>query len=129
MNTWLAGAAGFAALTTVIHVIGGGQTVYSPLLATQSSAELGAYVSVLWHGVTAALFLIAVTLGIAAIKPQNRQALGWVAIFLSAAFFAVFVGYGLSELGNLTVMPQWSVFLLICALAIIGVTRRDQTTP
>lgn len=129
MNRWLAVATALASVLCGIHIVGGGVTVHQPLLATQSNAELGAYVSVLWHGVTAALLLIAVALGVATIAPPHRPALSWVAIALCLAFAAVFIGYGLTRLNSLFIMPQWTAFLLIGGLALIGVTRRGQIAP
>jgi len=129
MNRWLAAAGGLAGLITVLHIIGGGIDVHRPLLDSQTDAELGAYVSVLWHGVTATLVVMTIALTVATIAPRHRPALASVAIALSGAFAAVFIGYGLTRLDSLIIMPQWTVFSLICALAIIGIRRTDQTTP
>lgn len=129
MNRWLAIAGGFATLITVAHVIGGGSDVHVPLLASQPDTELGAYISVLWHCITAALLLITVALWVATFAPRHRPALAWVAIALSVAFAAVFIGYGLTRLDSLMIMPQWTVFLLIAALSVVGLTQRDQTAP
>lgn len=128
MNKWLAGAGGLAGMITLAHIIGGGVDVHRPLLESQADAELGAYISVLWHGVTAALLLMTVALGVATFAPQHRPALAWVGIALSGAFAMMFIGYGLQRLESVMIMPQWTVFLLIALLAIVGIRRPPESS-
>ena len=123
MNIPLVLAALLSALTIAAHVIGGGPEIHDPVLVSDLSAYLIAVLSVVWHGVTAILIVNSLALAYAAFKPQHRT----VIVMLTSAqylFWAgLFILYGLKSLGSLWPMPQWTVFILVPALALFGLWK------
>ncbi|WP_439529040.1 hypothetical protein [Pannonibacter sp.] len=116
------GAAVLMAATVVLHVVGGGPEVHDPLLAATVDPKLNAFVSVLWHAVT--VVLVALAAGLAVLACRCDTALEAVLSGLQLGFAALFIGYGLMRLGNLTDMPQWVIFLSIPVLTRVGQMRR-----
>jgi len=126
MNRYLITAGAFAGALTLIHIIGGGIDVHTPLLQTQANTELAAYISILWHGVTASLFVIAASLIFSGVHTRNGAAVAVVAISLCIAFAGLFLVYGLSRLGTIWLMPQWIAFLAIATVSLIGLIKQGQ---
>ncbi len=118
MNYWMLAAGSLSGLLLLAHVIGGRKEVHVPLLKSDLGPELGAYVSILWHAVTAVLAVGMVALFGAAMGLGNGAAM--VVVMQYLAFVGLFLGYGVARLGSVWVMPQWVAFLLISILAGAG---------
>lgn len=123
MNLWILTAAGLSFVTLLIHLFSGGPEVHDPILESDLSVLLKAYGSVLWHAVTVVLAVNSMALLIAA----RGRALQKPLVLLTAGQyfgFAVLFGiYGLTRLGTLLPMPQWIIFCLIAAVALMGLRR------
>jgi len=113
-----AAAGGVLALTTLIHLFGGGRDVVDPLMAQISGPELRLYVLVIWHFVTAFLALSAIALFWAARDIAARGPVRGLVAALSLAAAGLFAGYGIALLGTLWVAPQWLIFGLVSALTL-----------
>lgn len=120
MNLWLLSAAALSFLTTGIHVLAGGPDVHDPLLAADISPVLKVYVSLLWHATSAVLAVNSVALLWASAARRHRQTLAGAVVAQYLAYAGLFIGYGLAYVGTLWQTPQWIVFLLISALALVG---------
>jgi predicted anti-sigma-YlaC factor YlaD len=103
-----------------IHVFAGGPEVHDPLLAADLSAVQKAFVSILWHAVTAVLLINSAALLAAALMPRLRAGLTGLVIAQYVAYAGLFVFYDLSRLGTLMALPQWIIFLILVALALPG---------
>lgn len=120
MSKWIAAAAFVSLVTMVIHVRAGGPEVHDALLAADIPVILKTYVSVIWHASTAVLLVNSVALAVAAVSAPMRRPLVWVVVLQYLAYAALFVAYPLVNLGTLSDMPQWLVFIAISALALMG---------
>lgn len=76
--------------------------------------------SVVWHAVTAVMALGGLALIAAAFLPAYALALSIlpISLFLTAA--GLFIVYGQKRLGTIRVLPQWTAFLVISTLGLIG---------
>ena len=114
MNIWLLTASALSALLLLAHILGGGKDVHKPMLSSALSVELKAYASILWHATTGLL-----SVGTGALL---WAAMGWgegmaTAILMQyLAFAGLFLFYGFKRLKSVWILPQWTAFLLICAL-------------
>lgn len=113
--------AGLAGLTTLVHVFAGGPEINAVVQASALDDPVRAVLAVLWHGTTALLAVSAAGLCWAAVHP-NRGLEVFISVIM-LLWAALFVYFGIVMLGNLTVMPQWSVFLLIPAMVGLGWRR------
>lgn len=123
MNIWYLVAGTLSVIVTALHVFGGGPEIHDPLLAHDLPDFLKAFVSILWHFVTLVLFTNSVALLYAARNQRHAAPLVLIVCAQYLLFVALFLFYGWHRLGNLTDMPQWSLFLLISAPALIGLKR------
>ena len=121
MNRWLVAAAVLSAAACLVHLFVGGTAFYQPALALLGEVD-GAIFSAVWHGVSLILAINTVAFFMAA-RPHALAgfALQPTAIALSLA--VTFLGFGLVRLGSLTATPQWTIFLLIGVLGLIGWRR------
>jgi len=115
-------AAALMAFTFLVHTFVGGPEIYAPVRASDFDPALRSVLSVVWHIVTIMLAVMAVGVFVTAIS--RNAALEWVLIALNLGTAALFIGYGLADLGNVIEMPQWTGFLLIAVLMLIGQMRR-----
>jgi hypothetical protein len=123
MTNKLVAAAGVLSLVLgVAHVFGGGVDVHDPLLSSEIAPLLKGYVSVIWHSVTVAIFLCSGLLLIAAKRSDLGSLLAGIVIVYYGAFAGLFLFYGIARLGSVLLMPQWTAFLIIAALAAVGLT-------
>lgn len=123
MNFWYLAAGALSAAGTVLHVFGGGPEIHDPLLAHDLPGFLKAFVSVLWHFVTLIIFTNSIALFYAAKNQRHAAPLVLIVCAQYLLFAGLFLIYGWHRLGNLTDMPQWSLFLLISVPALIGLKR------
>ncbi|QRY69947.1 hypothetical protein JVX98_17415 [Ensifer sp. PDNC004] len=128
MSKWLLAAGTLSLATTGIHLFAGGPEVHVPLLASSPSALLKTYVSLLWHATSAILLINSLALLFAGVNGRYRVPLAAAVIVQYLAYAVLFIGYGLAYLGSLSTTPQWAAFLLMAALAAIGV-RSDKGSP
>lgn len=122
MSKWIVAAAGLMAVTVVAHVFGGGPEVNDIVSASSLPQTVRSLSSVVWHGIT--LMLVLATLALAYLARHENFALE---VFLAAwqlGVAALFIGYGLTQLGTLWLMPQWIVFIAIPLLTYVGSQRR-----
>ncbi len=120
MNLWLLSAAALSLVTTGVHVLAGGPDVHDPLLALDMPPILKVYVSLLWHASSAVLAVNSIALLWASIRRRHRVALAAAVVAQYLAYAGLFMGYGLAYVGSLWQTPQWVIFLLISALALLG---------
>jgi hypothetical protein len=121
MNKPLFAAACLSIFTFGVHVFLGGPEIHVPLLASNASDLVRAVGSVIWHAVSALLLLNSLALFYAASKPLMAKPLVILVVFQYLSFVALFTGYGLARFGSITVMPQWTGFLVMSALALWGI--------
>ena len=125
MNKLILSAAMLSVLTLFAHVFGGGPEIHVPVLESSLSLELKAVLSVVWHAITAMLLINSVALFLAAKSQYSQKTLVLFVSVQYLAFAALFVFYGFTHLGTLLLMPQWSVFLLMPALAFAGLRPHE----
>lgn len=122
MNRPIAIAAGLMGLTTLVHIFAGGPDVSAPIQRSDLPDDVRAVAFVVWHTITLLLACLTVAL-IWLCKHENRE-LALITVAIQVGMAALFIGVGLYALGSLTIMPQWTVFLLVPALTVWGQTRR-----
>ncbi len=120
-NSWLGASGLLMILTVFIHIFAGGPEILVPTRASELAPVIVSVLSVIWHAITWILILIAAALIWTAMRPNRGVVVLTVAIQLGLA--ALFVLYGLSDLGSLMQMPQWIIFTSIPALTIVGLAR------
>jgi len=120
VNLWLITAGVAALLLDVVHITLGGREFHARMLRSSAADAAKALWSVVWHATTAVMALGGLSLVAAGMFPDQAFALAAlpIAIFLTTA--ALFIFYGQSRLGTLTILPQWTAFLAISALGLIG---------
>jgi hypothetical protein len=109
-------------LTVLLHVFAGGPEVHDPLQVALSDPFLAAFAAVLWHLVTVALVVLAG--GLWVLAQRHDPALEAILSGIQLGFAAVFIFYGLTRLGTVILMNQWTIFLIIPALTRFGQSRR-----
>jgi hypothetical protein len=123
MNLWLLAAGLCAVLLGLVHVVPGGRELHRPMVASQWPEPAKAVWSVLWHVMTAVLLLGGAALLVAARSPDDALALTALPLALYLVSAALFVGYGFRRLGSVLLLPQWTAFLVISGLAVVGLVR------
>lgn len=120
MNLWLIAAGIGALLLDIIHITLGGREFHKPMLASSASDAAKALWSVVWHATTAIMALGGLALIAAGLFAEHAMTLAAlpIGIFLTAA--VLFLFYGAKRLGNVSTLPQWTAFLAISALGIVG---------
>lgn len=127
MNRPLLGAALLGGLTTLIHLLGGGQDVATPLLAAPLEPSLKFTLYAVWHMASLAL-LASTTAWIYCLRHPAAALLGrflgllWIGFGL--VFLAVIAAF--PEQGLLWQLPQW-LLLTPCGLLALGGLRRRGT--
>lgn len=122
LNKWIFVAAAIMGLTVFVHVFAGGPEVYDPVRSADLAPELIAVLSVIWHGVTAILAIMSGALFW--LSRHDNTALTVVLLATNSAFVALFLGYGMVDLGSLWPMPQWMIFSVVSLLILAGQGRR-----
>lgn len=123
MNRWLLAAAVFSAVACLVHLVVGGQAFYQPALGRLGLVD-SAILSAVWHGVSLVLAINAVAFFVAA-RPGASPSSALQPTAIALSFALTFLGYGLVRLGSVTATPQWSIFLLIGVLGLVGWRRRN----
>lgn len=119
----LIAAASLSAATTLLHVFGGGPEFLEVIFAVDEiDLKQKALYAILWHMVTLVLALAAIIYAMASYRPVWRSAVHAInAIYVGIAFLFLF--YGMQVLGNITTLPQWSLFAAMVALSATGLWR------
>lgn len=127
MNYTFLTATGLSALTAIAHVFGGGPEFHQPILESGLSQHVKAGFSVVWHATTIMLVVNSLLLFLAATNRSGGRDFAWVVILQYLPFAAIFLYFGMTRLGNITDMPQWTAFLLIAGLALFGLKCSQKT--
>lgn len=106
------------ALTALIHAFLGGPEINAPVQASTLDPVVRAVSAVVWHALTALFLVLALALWWAARHPNTPLLLATLALTLS--FSAIFLLVGSLELGNLSEMPQWTLFAAIAICLGLG---------
>ena len=125
MNKWIFSAGVLSLFTCVVHVFGGGPEVHVPVLNSTLSIELKAIISVLWHWTTAVLIINGVALIWAAKRAEQQKVVTILVGMQYVAFAGMFMFYSLYLLGSAMSMPQWTLFLAIVLVSMIGLKREE----
>lgn len=120
MNLWLITAGAGAILLDLVHITLGGREFHGPMLGSGLPDPAKALWSVVWHATTAVMALGGLSLIVAGLIPDQALALAALPIGLFMAAAVLFILYGARRLGNLTQLPQWTAFLVISVLGVIG---------
>lgn len=124
MNIFFLAAAGLSVLTTFAHVFGGGPEFHQPMMASGLSQHIRAGFSVVWHATTIMLVVNSGLLIMATMNRPGARDFARVVILQYLPFAGLFIYFGLTRLGNITALPQWSAFVLIAILALFGLKGR-----
>ena len=108
-------------LTALIHAFLGGPEVNAPVQESALDPVVRAVMAVAWHALTALFLALAAALAWAARRPN--PALLLLGLVLSGSFVAIFGAIGIAQLGNVTAMPQWTLFAMTSVLLVWGLTR------
>lgn len=120
-NLWLIAAAALMSLTFVIHVFAGGADIYTPLRNADLGLELKSTLSVVWHAVSLILILFAASLFW--LSKNYSPPLACLVGLCQFGFVLLFIGYGVYDTGTLTILPQWTIFLVGVLLMWFGHKR------
>ncbi|MEM7318969.1 MAG: hypothetical protein AAF408_08095 [Pseudomonadota bacterium] len=109
--------------TVGIHILGGGPEIHDVIRASAMPDVVRAVGSVIWHAITWILIVLAIA--IAWLSRNSNPALEATVIVIQLGFAALFLFYGVTQLGNVWEMPQWVIFLGIPVL-MLAARRRAQ---
>ena len=120
MNRWFAAAAAVSLVLTAAHIIGGTPEFLTPILQSDLGTDIRAVAGIVWHGVSVLLIVNSAVLIAAAMnRPAGRQGAIWV-ILQYLGFTGLFLFYGITWLGNVGDLPQWTILAVISALTLAG---------
>lgn len=122
MNKWILAAAAFMGLTLIAHIFGGGPEVIDVVMASDLPDVVRMLSAVVWHIVSITLAVF--TVGLVYLAGTENRPLELMMAAVQIGFVALFLGYGIFGLGNITEIPQWTVFVLMPVLTFIGSSRR-----
>ena len=108
-------------VTCLVHVFAGGPELYDPLRLSDLSVSARATFSVVWHFTTMQLFLL--TIGLLYLALFANKALFAFVLTTVIGFAALFIGYGLHDLGSVWPLPQWIAFALCAGCMMWGMRR------
>lgn len=124
-NIWLLAAAVLSLVTTGVHVLMGGPEIITPVLATETLSQPVRSVSyVAWHGVTVVLAMTSMMLALAAFKKEWSGRLLWLPLAQYGLFAVLFIAITVKDFGNLFALPQWTAFVAIMILALMGMRKQ-----
>ena len=123
LNRPVLAASGLLVVTALTHAFVGGPEINSPVQSSGLDPVVRAVSAVVWHALTALFLVLAAALAWTA--RHNNPLLIWVTLALNLAFIAIFAAVGVVALGNLTEMPQWTLFVAISLCLLVGLRRQD----
>ena len=121
LNVPMAVAATLTALGCVVHIFLGTGDILNPVLASTLDPTVQAVMAVVWHAISALLFIFAI--GLAWLSRHANTPLALVLISLNLSFVVLFLAYGVLLLGTVWPMPQWILFGAISAAMGWGMLR------
>ena len=125
MNKLLLAAAILSLTITVAHIVGGGAQYHAPILAGPLDVENKAIYSILWHFASLILALNTAALARLALSGANTELARFIAL-QAVAFAGLFLFYGLTRMGTVLLLPQWTAFLGVAVLAWLGARQVQQ---
>jgi hypothetical protein len=114
-------------LTLGAHIFGGQPEIMMPVLDSELSNYLKAILMVLWHLTTTVLIINSLALIFASLKNTHRLTIVSLTSIQYLFWAALFIFYGIKNLGTLWPMPQWIAFILIPTLALWGLKQNKKT--
>lgn len=123
-NRFLLAGGAAAALTAVVHIVGGGIDIARPLMDSSLADEPRLVMVAVWHMASVTMSLSAIALFLGAL-PRFRQSLHHLTVFIGllwVGFGLCFIGVGLTEPEGdlLTMLNQWMLLVPTGALALWG---------
>lgn len=113
--------AGFLSLLgTVIHVVVGGEEVRIPIDESELSVLIRSVSNVVWHFTTGILTINGIALIVAGFSQKYRIPLALMVCSQYLVLSVLFVGYGTFQMDSPADLPQWLLFVVIIALALLG---------
>lgn len=113
--------AGFLSLLgMVIHVVVGGEEVRIPIDESDLSVLIRSVSNVVWHFTTGILSINGIALIIAGFHQKYRIPLVLMVCGQYLVLSVLFIGYGAFQMESPADLPQWFLFVLIMALALLG---------
>jgi len=113
-------------LTLGAHIFGGQPEIMVPVFESELSNYLKTILMVIWHAVSAILIINSAALLFASLKNQHRLTIVNIISIQYLFWAALFIFYGIKNLGTLWTMPQWIAFILIPALALWGLKQNKK---
>jgi len=126
MNKWIATTAIFTTATFFLHVIGGGESIHEPFLQSELTPLFKTWASFLWHAVSLILAVNAIALAIVLFKPDALRPIVMMVLAQFLGFIGLFLFYGITQNENLFVMPQWTIFVALSAMCVMGLREKSQ---
>ena len=113
-------------LTLGAHIFGGQPEIMLPVLDSELSDYLKAILMVIWHAITAILLVNSIALFFASLKNAHQPIIVNLISIQYLFWAALFIFYGMKNLGTLWTMPQWIAFILIPTLALWGLRQNKK---
>ena len=125
MNIPILLASVMTVVTLIAHVVGGTAEFMHPVWQSNAPEFNKVGMSVIWHWVSAVLFINAIALFLEARSSSLSRPAVWIIVMQFLAFGLIFAWYGFTVFGSLFVMPQWIAFAIICALSWGGLRKQN----
>lgn len=122
-NMWLLVAALLSFATTALHVVGGTPEIMSPLNASNAPLLSKGIAEVMWNQITLLLIVGGWVFWRAATHSKAPVELLLTIIALYSGITILFIASGIGLFASVWVMPQWTLFLVMVLLAIVGLAR------
>ncbi|GLQ17283.1 hypothetical protein [Maritalea porphyrae] len=123
-NMWLLAAALLSFATTALHVVGGTPEIMSPLNASNAPELSKGIAEVMWNQITLLLIVGGWVFWRAARTSKAPTELSLTIIALYSGITILFIASGINLFASVWVMPQWTLFLAMVLLAIVGLYRK-----
>lgn len=125
-NMWLMCAGLLSLAITALHVIGGTPEIMHPLYASNTPELSKGIAEVMWNEISLLCIVAGCILSWAAVKPKVAFDLSFAIIAIYLGITVLFIAAGISRFADIWVMPQWTLFLTVSILAIIGLYRNKK---
>lgn len=119
---WLFAASGLSALTLVVHIFGGGQSIARPILESDLAPEPMYASYYCWHMVTITIAFMVIAFILPALSIASFD-LVWAASILALLFSLWSIGLTLWKKQAIKTLPQWILFLPIAITGFIGAAQ------
>ncbi len=126
-NKWLLSAAMISFAITGLHVVGGTPEIMDPLYASNAPEMSKGIAQVMWNQISLLCIVGGAILLRAAFKPQVAVELSLTIIALYVGITGLFIASGIALFGDIWTMPQWTFFLTVAILTIVGLLGHRKT--